>query len=209
MTYTITVTDDGPDAASGVGLVDDIPAGTTFVSFTAPAGWASSTPAVGGTGTVSATADALASEATAVFTLVVRVDPAAADGSTIADSASISTGQSTDTDTDNDTDTATTTVAADAPPPATADLEVTQSASPGTAIVGTDDVTFTITVTNRGPASASDATLTEALPAGSAFVSATGGATPAEGTLTFPLGDLATGASLTFTIVVRPRPPGR
>ena len=63
-------------------------------------------------------------------------------------------------------------------------------------------------MTNRGPASASAATLTEALPAGAAFVSATGGATPTEGTLTFPLGDLATGASLTFTIVVRPQAAG-
>ena len=115
LTYTITVTNDGPDAASGVGLVNDIPAGTTFVSFTAPAGWAASTPAAGGTGTVSATAGALASHAQAAFTLVVRVDPGAADGSTIADSASISTSPSIDNDSDNDTDTATTTVAA--PPP--------------------------------------------------------------------------------------------
>ena len=133
LTYTITVTDLGPGAATGVGFTNAIPAGTTFVSFTAPTGWSPSTPAAGGTGTVSATANALSSGANAVFTLVVRVDTGAADGSTIADSASISTSQSTDNDPDNDYRRATTTVAASTPPPAMADLAVTQSASPGTA----------------------------------------------------------------------------
>ncbi len=209
LTYTITVTNDGPDTASGVGLTNDVPAGTTFVSFTAPAGWAPSTPAAGGTGTVSATAGALDSHAQAAFTLVVRVDSAATDGSTIVDSASISTGPSIDNDSDNDTDSATTTVTATTtPPPAAADLVVTQSASPGTATVGQNDVTFTITVTNHGPDSASSAALTETLPAAATFVSATGGATPSNGKLTFPLGNLANGAQQTFTIVVRPTAAG-
>jgi len=209
LTYTITVTNDGPDAASGVGMTNDVPAGTTLVSFTAPAGWAPSTPAAGGTGTLSATAGALDSHAQAAFTLVVRVDAAAADGSTIVDSASISTGPSIDHDSDNDNDTATTTVAAaTTPPPAAADLVVTQSASPGTATVGQNDVTFTITVTNHGPDSASSAALTEALPAGATFISATSGLTPSNGKLTFPLGNLANGARQTFTIVVRPTAAG-
>jgi uncharacterized repeat protein (TIGR01451 family) len=144
----------------------------------------------------------------ATFTLVVRVDPGAADGSTIVESASISASASTDTDPDNDTDSATTTVAAIIAPPVTADLEVTQSAAPGTATVGQDALTFTITVTNRGPGTASNARLTETLPAGATFVSATGGVTPSDGKLTFPLSDLATGAGLTFTVVVRPRSAG-
>ncbi len=208
ITYTITVTNDGSDAASGVGLVDHIPAGTTFVSFTAPAGWAPIMPAADGTGTVSATADSLSAGADAVFTLVVRVDPGAADGSTITDSVSTSTSRSTDSDSGNDTDSATTTVGAGAPKSTTADLSVTQSAAPGTATVGHDDVTFTVTVTDQGPDPASNVTLTEALPAGAAFISATGGVTPSKGTLNFVLGDLAVGASRTVTIVVRPRSAG-
>jgi uncharacterized repeat protein (TIGR01451 family) len=127
---------------------------------------------------------------------------------TIVESASISASPSTDTDPDNDTDSATTTIAAIIAPPVTADLEVTQSAAPGTATIGQDAVTFTITVTNRGPGTASNARLTETLPAGATFVSATGGVTPSDGKLTFPLSDLATGADLTFTVVVRPRSAG-
>ena len=186
-------------------LANDIPSSTTFVSFTAPSGWTSITPAAGGRGTVSATAGALGSHSQAAFTLVVRVGSDDDYGTTIPESASISTDPSIDNNPDNDTDTATTTVAAaTTPPPAAADLVVAQSASPGTATVGQNDVTFTITVANDGPDSASSAALTEALPSGATFVSATGGATPSNGKLTFALGNLATGASLTFTIVIRP-----
>ena len=54
-----------------------------------------------------------------------------------------------------------------------------------------DDVIFTVTVTNIGPSPASHVTLTESLPPGAAFVSASGGVTPIDGTLTFVAGDLA------------------
>ena len=143
-----------------------------------------------------------------MFTLVVRVDANASDGSTVVDTASVSTSESTDNDPDNDGDTATTTVVAATVPVAKADLAVTQSASPGTAIVGTDSITFTVKVTNRGPTAGTNVTLIELLPAGAAFVTATGGATPVDGTLRFPLGDLATGASRTFAIIVRPLAAG-
>ena len=42
------VTNNGPDAAQGLTLTTAVPAGTTFVSFTAPAGWTATTPAPGG-----------------------------------------------------------------------------------------------------------------------------------------------------------------
>ena len=53
ITYTISVQNLGPNAAANVTLTDAVPANTTFVSFSAPAGWSVSAPAVGGTGTVS------------------------------------------------------------------------------------------------------------------------------------------------------------
>jgi uncharacterized repeat protein (TIGR01451 family) len=43
-TYTITVSNTGSSAASNVTLTDTVPTGTTFVSFTAPVGWVSTTP---------------------------------------------------------------------------------------------------------------------------------------------------------------------
>ena len=47
LTYTITVTNNGPDAADAVSLSDTLPAGTTFVSLASPGGWSCTTPAVG------------------------------------------------------------------------------------------------------------------------------------------------------------------
>jgi uncharacterized repeat protein (TIGR01451 family) len=38
ITYTINVTNNGTSAADNVTLTDAVPAGTTFVSFAAPAG---------------------------------------------------------------------------------------------------------------------------------------------------------------------------
>ena len=148
----------------------------------------------------------LASGAQIVFTLIVRVDPAAADNSIIAESATVS-GETTDPNTDNQTDSTMTTVQAPAPAPV-ADVAVTQIASPPDATVGADDVMFTVTVTNQGPSPASHVTLIETLPAGAAFVSASLGITPIDGTLTFVAGDLASSASVTYTIVVRPQSAG-
>ena len=198
-----------PDDAQDVTLAAPIPAGTTMVSFSTASGWTITAPAVGSSGgTITAKTSALAATASPVaFTFVVSVGGGAADGSTISVSASVASATTSDpNDADNSAGT-TTTVAATTPPVA-ADLEVTQSASPGTATVGQDAVTFAITVTNRGPASASNVTLLETLPAAATFVSATGGVTPSDGKLTFPLGDMATGSSLTFSIVVRPRSAG-
>ena len=48
--YSITVTNDGPDTATGVSVSDAVPVGTTFVSLASTSGTCS-TPAVGGTGT--------------------------------------------------------------------------------------------------------------------------------------------------------------
>src|SRR5262245_41468501 len=69
LTYMITVTNNGPNVAAAE-LNDSVPANTTFVSLTAPAGWSVTTPAVGGTGTITAT-NAAAAVGNHVFTLVV------------------------------------------------------------------------------------------------------------------------------------------
>jgi hypothetical protein len=69
-------------------------------------------------------------------------------------------------------------------------------------------VTYTLTVTNVGTAGATGVTLTDTLPSGLSFDAATGGVTPAKGVLTFPIGNLATGATVSFTIVVTPTAAG-
>jgi uncharacterized repeat protein (TIGR01451 family) len=85
-TYTLTVTNNGPDPVAGVTLTDALPAGLLYQSLTAPSGWTATTPPVGEGGTVTATDAAnLAPGATATFTLVVQQNPSTPAGSTISD----------------------------------------------------------------------------------------------------------------------------
>jgi uncharacterized repeat protein (TIGR01451 family) len=108
LVYTITVSNNGFLAAPLVQLTDVIPANTTFVSFTAPAGWTTATPPVGGTGIVSATIPSLPGLTSAVFTLVVKVG--LANRVTITNTAIVS-GDINDPVSANDSDTETTEVA--------------------------------------------------------------------------------------------------
>jgi uncharacterized protein len=115
LTYTITVTNTGPDAATTVALTDTLPTDTTFVSLSSPAGWSCSTPAVGATGSVSCNTASMAI-GTAVFTLTVNVDASVAGGTIISNTASV-TANTADSDSSNDAATTTTTVAAAAMSP--------------------------------------------------------------------------------------------
>jgi uncharacterized repeat protein (TIGR01451 family) len=72
ITYTITVTNLGPDAAA-VTLTDTLPANTTFVALSVPGHWTKTVPATGTTGTVTANVASLAPGAKAKFTLTVKV----------------------------------------------------------------------------------------------------------------------------------------
>ncbi|TMQ33460.1 MAG: DUF11 domain-containing protein, partial [Planctomycetota bacterium] len=174
LTYTLTANNAGPSDAANFQLSDVLPANTTFVSESHPAGFTAVTPAVGGTGTVTESAPSFAAAANGTFTLVVHVLSSAPDGSTIANTASV-TSDATDLNPNNNSSTATVTVAA------VADLAVLK-AGPATATAGTD-VTYTIELDNNGPSDAQNVVLTDATPAGTTFVSATA---PAGFTTTTP-----------------------
>jgi uncharacterized repeat protein (TIGR01451 family) len=111
LTYTIVVTNNGPATALTVTLTDAVPADTTFRSVSTPGAWSCTTPAVGGTGTISCTLDSLASGQQSAVTLRVRVDAGATAGSTITNTASVSSLVN-DPVSGNNSATATTTVAA-------------------------------------------------------------------------------------------------
>ncbi len=138
------------------------------------------------------------------FTLVVRVDDAASPGATIADTAAVSSSTA-DPNASNNSAGATTTVATTETPDA--DLQVTTVAPPKSVMVG-QPLTWTTTVTNHGPAAATGVTLVVTVPDGATFVSATGGAAPSDGVVTFHLADLPDGASSSVTVVVEARAVG-
>lgn len=81
-----------------------------------------------------------------------------------------------------------------------ADLNLSQTA-PLTVTVG-QTFTYTLTINNVGPATALSAILTDTLPAGVTFVSATTGCVEATGVVTCTLGDLTNGGTTVVEIVV-------
>jgi uncharacterized repeat protein (TIGR01451 family) len=90
------------------------------------------------------------------------------------------------------------------------DLVLTESASPNPVAAGLT-LTYTLTVTNNGPATATGVVVTDALPATVTFnsVSASQGTcTNVDGVVTCSLGSLASNAVATVTINVVPNVPG-
>src|SRR5581483_2616225 len=129
------------------------------------------------------------------FTITVHVG-ADYSGATLANTAAFGTRATTDPADNNDSSTATVDVGT------SADLAVTKAAATDPVTAGTDE-TYTITVHNNGPSDAGAYTVTDAVPFGTTFVSASTGCALASGTVTCSSTGLAFGATdQTFTITV-------
>ena len=107
--YTFTVTNNGHDEARYVTLSARTPASTTFSSLQAPSGWVKETPAVGDTGSVTASKAALAVGESATLTLKVKVNPFTLPGTLIRCTATVSTAMNNDPNPPNNRATAQTT----------------------------------------------------------------------------------------------------
>ncbi len=194
ITYTQVMTDNGPSAADNPTLVATIPANTSYVSATAPAGW----NCVAGAGNVVCTTVSLAASTAATFTLVMKVNAGTANGTVISETATVSSSVS-DPNSANNSATAVTVVGTTAQ----GELTVTDSASPNPVVAG-NNITYTQIVSNSGTAAATTATLTEATPANTTFVSIT---PPAGWTCAgFPASpctnpSVAAGSAGTFTVI--------
>jgi uncharacterized repeat protein (TIGR01451 family)/fimbrial isopeptide formation D2 family protein len=146
VTFTVTVTNLGIDAATGVTIADLLPSGLTYVSASPSAG-TNYTPATGvwQIGTL---------PAGGVKTLDIVV--AVPGPGSFTNVAAVSTSDQFDPDPDNDTDRSTITTRA-------ADLAVVKTVSNPTPNVG-DTITFTVTLSNLGPDSANNVQLTDYFP---------------------------------------------
>ena len=109
ITYSITVTNRGPDTAHYTTLSDVIPANTTFFKIS-DAGWATSKPKSGATGEVVCSMSALASGESTTIKLVVKLDSNLPPFITITDTAKVTSGFTADPDPGNDSATTLTTV---------------------------------------------------------------------------------------------------
>jgi uncharacterized repeat protein (TIGR01451 family)/fimbrial isopeptide formation D2 family protein len=193
--YAWTVTNDGPSDGTGVSVSDVLAAGETFESVTTPAGWSCTSPAVGVNGTVTCShADGYPDGASDVFELRVNAGFGLAD-QTVVDAPSVS-GHESDPDLSNNTASVSTAVGS------AADLSLTDSPSP-TSVVRGAEVTYTLVAADAGPDNATGVVVTEMLPAGLSFVSASPGCVNSSGVVTCSLGSIADGSSQTATIVVR------
>ncbi|MCU1347909.1 MAG: domain containing protein [Acidobacteria bacterium] len=191
--YTITVTNSGPSDATGAQLTDTLPALTTFVSLAQNSGPSAvcTMPAVGGTGTVTCSWSSLVNGATAAFTLTLKSDPTTPAGP-LTNTASVTT-TANDPNAGNDSSGSTATIVL-------TDVGIVKSIPPGLYIAG-QPITFTLDVTNNGVQTAAGIVVTDTLPAGMTFISATPpGACSGTTTVTCNAATLASGATTTFTI---------
>jgi uncharacterized repeat protein (TIGR01451 family) len=199
LTYTVTVTDNGPDSAQNVALVDAVPAGSTFLSA-APVGSTSfscaAPPSPGTSGTVTCTAASLASGGSATFRLVFQ---AGGTGATVTNDATAISGTPDPTPGNNSA-----TVATAVTPQA--DLALTNT-GPAAVTPGTQ-ITYTLSLTNNGPSDAQGVTLTDAVPQGAFFAGASQPSGPpftcvnpsGSAPFTCVIGDFPAGQSATFTV---------
>lgn len=205
--YTITVTNGGPSYATNVVMVDTFPSGSPTATFSyqgsltvTPADGSCVQPLIGATsGTLTCTFPALANQQQAIVTYAMRAESIASGVSgTAFNDASVTAAEPEVQLTNNSTTHATTSRR-------TADLAVVKAA-PGSVTPG-NTITWTITVTNNGPNPSTGATLTDTLPAGVTFESASSGCANAAGVVTCTLGTIASGASTQVEIVARVSTP--
>lgn len=162
ITYTETVTNNGPNAATGAVLYQQTPPNTTFSSITPPTGWTCGTaPAAGGTGEVlcSATGTLAANTTSGSFTYVVTVAAATAAGTAIVNSADVT---STTTDPNSSNNTTSTSVLVENT--GDADMAISMTAAP-TPVFVSSALSYTIQVTNLGLASGAGVTVVDTVPA--------------------------------------------
>lgn len=193
ISYDITLTNNGPSDAQSVVLNDLLPAGTTFVSGTQASG-----PAFNCTtsGSFYCSIGTLASSASATFTVVVAVPVTTPNGTTITNSA-VASSITADPAPSNNTASASTVI------DATVALTMTKTASPPPYTSGAP-ITYTIRVTNSGPGDAANVVVTDVIPSGTAFVSATPsqGSCSGTSTVTCALGTIANGGAATISLVL-------
>jgi uncharacterized repeat protein (TIGR01451 family) len=201
ITYTQTVTNNGPQDAVNATFVEAVPGNTTFQSLVIAPGWSCTMPAVGSAGNTGCTDPDVANAAVGTFTLVVQVIPGTVSGTQILDTASVSSGTN-DPNLVNNTASVLTVVGS----ATSANIAVTKTASPNPVQAG-NNITYTIVVKNNGPAAATAVTFTDAIPAHTTFVSlaqtGTAWVCPAPGaSVSCTIASFPSGGNTTFTLVV-------
>lgn len=203
LTYTLRIANSGVIAATGVTAVQTLPDHASFVSATPDQGDCTYAPGNGGLGgTVTCALGTVAGNANAAVSVVVVPTDSGAYSST----ATVSSVEG-DSNLANNSATAITTVGAT---PGSVDLSIGMTDSPDPVSTGAA-LTYAITVTNNSTGAATGVTVTDTLPAGVSFASASasqGACTESAGTVSCALGALGGNAAASVSIVVTPNTAG-
>ncbi len=180
ITFTLTVTNNGPDNATNVVATDIIPTGYTYLSDN---GGGTYVPATG-----LWTIGNLANGANTSLQITVTVN---ASGD-YTNSCSVTGDEDDSTPGNNDDD--------ETPDVKIADLQIAKTVDDANPNVG-DNIVFTLTVTNNGGSDATGVAVTDVLPTGYSFVNATA-STGSWTAPTWTIGNLNNGDSETLDIEV-------
>lgn len=198
VTFLLSLTNDGPDTATGIVVTDDLPAGITYQSDQPSVGnytpgngqWSIASLPVGATATLSITGLLTSSGPqtnTAEVTAAQQFDTDSTPGNSVV----------------GEDDQAFVVVT-----PAQIDLSLTKTASDVTPNLN-DSLSFTLTLTNSGDSDATNVVVEDRLPAGLVLT----GNTPSTGTfnlsnLRWSIPSLAAGSSATLLLETRVASPG-
>jgi uncharacterized repeat protein (TIGR01451 family) len=183
VTYTVTVVNAGPDPAAGVVIKDALPGGVTYASDDGGGAY-SSTAGVWNVG-------ALGVGVSATLHITATVDVGTA-GQTITNTAVISASDPPDTLFSNNEGSVAFAVH-------DADLAMSKTVDDAAPDEG-EAITYTLQVTNNGPASAMGVVVSDTLPGGVTYVSDDGGGGYNDVTGAWDVGALGVGVSATLHI---------
>ncbi len=204
VTYTVTATNNGPSNAGLVAIADTVPAAITGVTWTCTATAGSACTAASGSGNAIATSATLIRSGVATYTITGTLAPGTPAGTgTLVNSVTatlpvgvteINAANNTAQDIDNVTP--------------RVDLSTTKTDGLTDAVPGTV-LTYTVTVANAGPSTATNATITDTVPAAITGVTwtcaatgagATCGAASGSGNAIATTATMPTGTSVTYTV---------
>jgi uncharacterized repeat protein (TIGR01451 family) len=206
VTYTQSVTNNGPAAATSVSFTQPTPPNTNFQSITAPVGWTCINPAMGAAGTITCTLASLAVNTTANFTLVLQVNAGTASGTNIAETETATASNLVPGITSNSATAMVVVANANS-----ADMAIVKTATPTPNVSEGDLLTYTLVVTNNGPATATNVTVMDPLPSNVGYLSVNttaGTCSEADGTVTCLFGTMNNGGTATVTILTLAGVPG-
>jgi uncharacterized repeat protein (TIGR01451 family) len=189
--YRLTYTNTGPGTATGVTISDPVPAHSTFLSCSSAC--TTDGPPVT---TVTWNVGTVGVNAPVVVTFQVTLDSTFPSGTTVITNV----GAVTTTEETGSTSSNPTTVTVTATP----NLQLGKSADATGTVVSGNQITYTLTYTNTGHAPATGTVITEAVPAGTTYVSCSNSCTVSGSTVTWNVGTVNPGdvGAVTLTVAV-------